>query len=156
VAGGGTNGVDQVTERIQGAAELAGGGKDRATVHLDRSAVSIRGRRDQDITAEHFRGRSACGMQRLLAEVLNLWSAAGSGAECGPDAGIGCRAAPAPRPPLPLRQLRSIEGETPSSLAIRLNGRPLLTSRATASRLNSSVKRRRPWLIRHLSAPAGA
>src|SRR5262249_60501342 len=38
------------------------------------------------------------------------------------------------------RQLRSIEGEIPNSLASRLNGRPLLTSRATASRLNSSVK----------------
>jgi len=66
-------------------------------------------------------------------------SVAGSGAECGADAGIVCRADPASRPPLPLRQLRSIEGEMPSSLAIRLNVRPLLTSRATASRLNSSV-----------------
>ena len=35
---------------------------------------------------------------------------------------------------------RSIEEAIPSSPAIRLNGRPLLTSRATASRLNSSVK----------------
>ena len=51
-----------------------------------------------------------------------------------------CHADPAFRLPLPLRQLRSIEGEMPSSLAIRLNGRPLLTSMATASRLNSSVK----------------
>jgi len=46
----------------------------------------------------------------------------------------------ASRPPLPLRQLRSIEEEMPSSLAIWLNGRPLLTSRAIASCLNSSVK----------------
>src|SRR5215472_16029309 len=67
-------------------------------------------------------------------------SAAGSGAECEADAGIGCRADPAARLPPPLRQLRSIEGEMPSSLAIPLNGRPLLTSRATASCLNSSVK----------------
>src|SRR5215468_1719455 len=78
VAVGGTNGVDQVTERIQGAAELTRGRKDRATVYLDRRAVSIRGRRDQDIAAEHFRGRSARRMQRLLAEVLNLWTAAGA------------------------------------------------------------------------------
>jgi len=42
-------------------------------------------------------------------------------------AGIGCRADPASRVPLPLRQLRSIEGEMTNSLAIRLNGRPLLT-----------------------------
>src|SRR5262249_16413604 len=67
-------------------------------------------------------------------------SAAESRAEGGADAGIGGRADPGSRPPLPLRQLRSIEGEIPSSLAIRLNGRPLLPSRAIASRLNSSVK----------------
>jgi hypothetical protein len=66
-------------------------------------------------------------------------SAAGSGTGCRADAGIGRRADPASRPPLPLRQLRSIEGEIPSSLAIWINGRPLLTSKATASRLNSSV-----------------
>ena len=66
-------------------------------------------------------------------------SVAGSGAGCGADAGIGRRAAPASRPPLPLRQLRSIEGEIPSSLAIWINGRPLLANRPTASRLNSSV-----------------
>src|SRR5439155_15641319 len=45
-------------------------------------------------------------------------SAAGSGTKCGADAGIGRSADPASRPPLPLRQLRSIEGEMPSSLAI--------------------------------------
>src|SRR5205807_297529 len=67
-------------------------------------------------------------------------SAAGSGTGCGADAGIARSADPASRPPLPLRQLRSIEGEMPSSLAIWLNGRPLLTSRAIASCLNSSVK----------------
>jgi hypothetical protein len=67
-------------------------------------------------------------------------SAAGSGTECGADAGIGRSADPPSRPPLPLRQLRSIEGEMPSSLAIWLNGRPLLTSRAIASCLNSSLK----------------
>ena len=48
------------------------------------------------------------------------------------------------RPRIPpsasIAQLRSIEGEMPSSLAIWLNGRPLLTSRAIASCLNSSVK----------------
>src|SRR4029077_4897068 len=38
------------------------------------------------------------------------------------DAGIGRSADPAPRPPLPLRQLRSIEGEMPSWLASWLNG----------------------------------
>ena len=47
---------------------------------------------------------------------------------------------PHPAPHCHCAQLRSIEGEIPNSLASRLNGRPLLTSRATASRLNSSVK----------------
>jgi transposase len=50
-----------------------------------------------------------------------------------------CNAGPAFRPPPRSRQLRSIEGAMPSSPAICVNGRPLLASRATASRLNSSV-----------------
>src|SRR5205814_5868002 len=62
-----------------------------------------------------------------------------SGAECGAGAGIGRSVDPAFRPSLRLRQLRSIDGEMPSSLAICSNGRSLLASRATASRLNSSV-----------------
>src|SRR5437588_5395305 len=49
-----------------------------------------------------------------------------SGAECGAGAGIGRSADPAFRPSLRLRQLRSIAGEMPSSLAICSNGRPLL------------------------------
>jgi hypothetical protein len=57
----------------------------------------------------------------------------------GANDGIGRSLAPAFRPSLRLRQLRSIEGEIPSSLAIWITGRPLLASRATASRLNSSV-----------------
>jgi transposase-like protein len=57
---------------------------------------------------------------RLIEDHRDIWpvrvmfsrrsreiSAAGSGAECGADAGIGCRADPASRLPLPLRQLRS-------------------------------------------------
>jgi hypothetical protein len=37
------------------------------------------------------------------------------------------------------RQARNLEGAIPSSRAIWLNGRPLLTSNPTASRSNSSV-----------------
>lgn len=55
-----------------------------------------------------------------------------------------------------LRQLRSIEGEIPSSVAICIRGRPLLSSRATASRLNSGVNSRLVLVIKHLPAPAGA
>src|SRR4051794_2156265 len=65
-------------------------------------------------------------------------SAAGSGTEG--EATIGCGADPAGPAVLRLRQLRSIEGEMPSSPAIWINGRPLLASRAIASLLNSSVK----------------
>jgi len=54
------------------------------------------------------------------------------------------------------RQLRSIEGEIPSSVAICMVGRPLLSSSATASRLNSGVNSRLAFVIKHLPAPAGA
>ena len=67
-------------------------------------------------------------------------SDAESGAECGAGAGIGRSADPAFRPSLRLRQLRSIEGEIPSSLAICSNGRPLLASRAIASPLKRPPK----------------
>jgi hypothetical protein len=60
-------------------------------------------------------------------------SEAESEAESGAGAGIGCSTAPEfPR----LRQLRSIEGEMPSSLAICSNGRPLLSSSAQCNRLS--------------------
>jgi hypothetical protein len=82
-------------------------------------------------------------------------SADGSGTECGAGADVlGRNASPAFRPPLRPRQLRSIEGAIPSSPAICVSGRSLLASSATASRLNSSVNCRRPWPIRHLSAPS--
>ncbi len=52
---------------------------------------------------------------------------------------LGRRGDPA-CPPSPLfRQARSREGAIPSSWAIWLNGRPLLASSPTASRLNSPV-----------------
>lgn len=61
-------------------------------------------------------------------------------------------------PPVPecrRRQLRSIEGWIPGSFATCSSVRPLLSSSATASRLNSSVKKRRFLVIVHLSAPSG-
>ena len=54
------------------------------------------------------------------------------------------------------RQLRSIEGEIPNSVAIRIKGRPLLSKRATASRLNSGVKSRLVFAIEHPPSPSGA
>ena len=54
------------------------------------------------------------------------------------------------------RQLRSMEGEIPNSVAICMRGRPLLSKSATASRLNSGVKSRLVFVIKHLSTPVGA
>jgi hypothetical protein len=79
-----------------------------------------------------IRRRSFSRRRRVISE-------AESGAECGAGAEIGRSADPAFRPSLRLRQLRSIEGEMPNSLAICSNGRPLLANNAIASRLNSSV-----------------
>jgi hypothetical protein len=53
------------------------------------------------------------------------------------------------------RQARSLEGAIPSSRA-RLNGRPLLASSPSASRLNSSVDWRDDVSIKHLAAPKAA
>ena len=58
--------------------------------------------------------------------------------------------------PLLLRQARSRAAGIPSSPAIWLNGRPLPPKSPKASRLNSSVYRRRTAPIKHLPAPKGA
>ena len=54
------------------------------------------------------------------------------------------------------RHCLSIEGWIPSSAAICICGRPLLSSRATASRLNSGVNSRLLLAIEHLPRPQGA
>ena len=67
-------------------------------------------------------------------------SVAGSATEGVADAGFGGAADPAFCPPWRLRQLRSIEGEMPSSPAIWTNSRPLpagsVRARAGKYRLN--------------------
>ena len=78
--------------------------------------------------------------RRSFSRLRREISAAGSGTEGVADAGLAGTPDPAFCPPWRLRQLRSIEGEMPSSPAIWTNGRPLPVSRATASVLNSSVK----------------
>ena len=76
---GGADELDQVAERIQGAAELAWGGEDRAAVDLHiRVGVEIRERRDQDVAAKRLEGRGARGMRRLLPEILDRGAAAGA------------------------------------------------------------------------------
>jgi hypothetical protein len=58
--------------------------------------------------------------------------------------------------PLLLHQARSRPAGIPSYPAISLNGRPLFAKSPKASRLNSSVYRRRTIPIKHLPAPKGA
>lgn len=52
-------------------------------------------------------------------------------------------------------QFRNIDGEMPTSLATCINGRPLLSSRATASRLNSAENPRLVLVIQHSHALTG-
>src|SRR3954454_1600335 len=74
------------------------------------------------------RSRRTRSLSRRSREI----SAAGSG-EGGDDAGVlESNVAPAPRPVPRVRQLRSIDGEIPRSLAIRTSGWPLLAFMTTA------------------------
>lgn len=60
-------------------------------------------------------------------------------------------------PPInPVRHCLSMEGWIPSSAAICICGRPLLSKSATASRLNSGVNSRLVLAIKHLPRPQGA
>src|SRR6185312_3411919 len=78
------------------------------------------------------------------------------------SAGDGPTTVPAPgarasdrgaSPLITARQARSIDGWMPSSAATWVSGRPLPSSKATASRLNSGANSRLVLLIVHLPAP---
>ena len=58
-------------------------------------------------------------------------------------------------PPITNRQLRNIDGEIPTSVATCINGRPLLSSRATVSCLNSGENSLLVFAIAHLHALSG-
>jgi hypothetical protein len=91
-----------------------------------------------------------------LSCLISAASSAGDGTRGSAEADAGAIAcAPGAVPQPTARQLRSIEGWMPSSMATCINGRPLLSSKATASRLNSSVNVRRVFVIQHLLAPCG-
>ena len=86
---------------------------------------------------------------RFNRAISDAWSAGdGSGGKPGNDVGRA-RALP---PRTTVRQFRSIDGEIPTSVATCISGRPLLSSSATVSRLNSGENSLLVFGIAHLHA----
>ena len=100
-----------------------------------------------------MRVRSSSRRRRAISAAWSEGDATGlAGAAPGDPAARG-----GGEPPISAeRHCLSIEGWIPSSAAICICGRPLLSSRATASRLNSGVNSRRVLAIKHLPRPQGA
>jgi hypothetical protein len=98
-------------------------------------------------TSRSMRVRSSSRFSRVISDA---WSA-GDGIAGTPgmalDLGVPPRTA--------ARQFRNIEGEMPTSVATCINGRPLLSSSATASRLNSGENSLLVFGIKHLHALTG-
>src|SRR6202051_3262167 len=86
-------------------------------------------------TSRSMRVRSRSRFSRAISAA---WSA-GDGSCGAPAATARERAAPVW---MAARQFRSIDGEMPTSVATCIKGRPLLSSSATASRLNSGANSR--------------
>ena len=99
------------------------------------------------IAAERVRSSS-----RFNRVICDAWSAGDGIGDRPGDAAARDRAAP---PRTTVRQLRNIDGEIPTSVATCINGRPLLSSSATASRLNSGENSLLVFGIDHLLALTG-
>jgi hypothetical protein len=99
-------------------------------------------------TSRSMRVRSSSRFNRVISDA---WSA-GDGS--GETIDVVARERPVPAGTT-ARQFRNIDGEIPTSLATCISGRPLLSSRATASRLNSGENSRLVFGIAHLHALAG-
>ena len=97
-----------------------------------------------------MRVRSSSRRKRAISAAWSDGEATGLvGAEPGAPAGRCCT-----EPSIStVRHWRSMEGWIPSSAAICICDRPLLSRRATASRLNSGVNSRRVFAIKHLPRP---
>jgi len=94
-------------------------------------------------TSRSMRVRSSSRFNRVISDD---WSAGdGSGETLGVAA-----LDPAVPPRTAARQFRNIDGEMPTSLATCIKGRPLLSSSATASRLNSGENSLLVFGIEHL------
>jgi hypothetical protein len=95
-------------------------------------------------TSRSMRVRSSSRFNRVISDA---WSAGeGSGGIPG-DGAARDRALP---PRTTARQFRNIDGEMPTSAATCITGRPLLSSRATVSRLNSGENSLLVFAIAHL------
>jgi hypothetical protein len=100
-------------------------------------------------TSRSMRVRSSSRFNRVISDA---WSAGnGSGANPG-DETARDRVLP---PRTTARQFRNIDGEMPTSVATCISGRPLLSSRATVSRLNSGENSLLVFGIAHLHALTG-
>ena len=95
-----------------------------------------------------MRVRSSSRFKRVISDA---WSA-GEGSNGIPGAAGLDRAAPSR---ISARQVRNIDGEIPTSMATCISGRPLVSSNATASRLNSGENSRLVFAIAHLQALKG-
>ena len=93
--------------------------------------------------------RSSSRFSRVISDA---WSAIdGSGGDTG-DAATRDRALP---PRTAARQFRNIDGEIPTSAATCITGRPLLSSSATVSCLNSGENSLLVFAFAHLHALTG-
>ena len=101
-------------------------------------------------TSRSIRVRSSSRRSRAISAAWSDGEARGLVGDAAGNA-PGCDRAAAPR--RIARHCLSIEGWIPSSAAICICGRPLLSNSATASRLNSGVNSRLVFAIRSPSSP---
>ena len=102
------------------------------------------------VTSRSMRVRSSSRRRRAISAAWSEGEATGlADAAAGNPTGRGGRELPIST----VRQCLNIEGWMPSSAAICICERPLLSNRATASRLNSGVNSRLVLAIKHLSRP---
>ena len=96
-----------------------------------------------------MRVRSSSRFNRVICDA---WSAADGIGDRPGGAAARDRAVPQRTT---VRQFRNIDGEIPTSVATCINGRPLLSSSATASRLNSGENSLLVFGLDHLLALTG-
>ena len=99
-------------------------------------------------TSRSMRVRSSSRFKRVISDAKS----AGDGSAGTPSVATLDRVAPSRTT---ARQFRSIDGEIPTSIATYVRSRPLVSSNATASRLNSGENSRLVFAIAHLHALTG-
>jgi hypothetical protein len=99
-------------------------------------------------TSRSIRVRSSSRFNRVISDA---WSAGDGSGETIGVVDLELLVPPRTR----ARQFRNIDGEIPTSVATCISGRPLLSSRTTASRLNSGENSLLVFAIAHLHALTG-